>query len=105
MFGGGAYPTMEIRANQVYDRLTNHRPSFSWVLRSRSPETAERYVSIRRVRRLEERHTISVDLGPSGDANESTADKADEGHTEDTEPDGQAAAELAGAHVSHSSTT
>lgn len=42
-----------------------------------------------------------MDLNPSSDSEESTTNEADEGHTEDTEPDGQAAAELAGANVRH----
>lgn len=74
------------------------------MLRSREPLTADGRVSPQSIlRHADLRLTVSVDLGPSDDANESTADETDEGHAEDTEPDRQAAAELAGANVRHSS--
>ena len=42
-----------------------------------------------------------MDLDPSGNTEESTAHEANERHTEDTEPDREAAAELASTRVSH----
>lgn len=45
--------------------------------------------------------TVSVDLHPSDDTEKSSSDKAQESHAKDTEPDWQAAAELAGTDVTH----
>lgn len=98
------YPTRDTNANQVYVMLTNHKDSFSWKFRSSWPATGMQIGSESGIALgCDGKHRLTkfVHFNPATHAEEQTSQQAEEGHAEDAEPDGQAAAKLASIDATH----